>query len=549
MISMNLDTFIGDKTGFSFEHRILNTVILLGLVTTAVTTIFNYLLYKRAIISGLSTVIFIILGLIYYLSVVKKQYRLAVVSLIFIFAFIITPVIWIYNGGLLSGVTFYVLLFSSATAILLRGIHRIVTIGSLVTITSVLIIMEYIHPSLTSGYISNFERYIDMSVGFLIALIANTSLLIIIINRYIDEHRRANLYFAKIQQQKINSLHEQFSQVFNTSPALMAICRKRDLVYTAVNDAWLECLGFQRSEVLGRSELELNTLVPVNSKPFANVLLELGELEEFRVRTKHGEFRDWLMSKALLQINGQECILFASLDRTMLKQLENEISRLDRLNLVGEMAAGIGHEIRNPLTTVRGFLQLFQTQKEYSRNSQNIGVMIEELDRANSIITEFLSLAKNRIINLRPNNLNPIIDELYPLIKASAILEDKEVILHLDTNLPDVLADENEIRQLILNLTQNAREAISRNGKIIISTCTCREGQQAILTIKDNGPGFPPEIYEKLGTPFFTTKENGTGLGLAVCYRIADRHKAEIKIDTGPDGTEFSIIFPVVPTA
>ncbi|HBI56229.1 MAG TPA: hypothetical protein DDY38_05335, partial [Firmicutes bacterium] len=78
MISMNLDTFIGDKTGFSFEHRILNTVILLGLVTTAVTTIFNYLLYKRAIISGLSTVIFIILGLISYLSVVKKQYRLAV---------------------------------------------------------------------------------------------------------------------------------------------------------------------------------------------------------------------------------------------------------------------------------------------------------------------------------------------------------------------------------------------------------------------------------------------------------------------------------------
>lgn len=167
--------------------------------------------------------------------------------------------------------------------------------------------------------------------------------------------------------------------------------------------------------------------------------------------------------------------------------------------------------------------------------------MITELDRANAIITEFLSLAKNRFINLKASDLNSIIEGLYPLICATAVLEGKEVVLKLGSPLPKVLVDENEIRQLVLNLARNAIEAMTNGGQLILGTRV--EGEFIIMTVQDTGGGIPPEILERLGMPFLTTKESGTGLGLAVCYRIAQRHYANIEVETGGAGTTFSVRF------
>lgn len=346
----------------------------------------------------------------------------------------------------------------------------------------------------------------------------------------------------EIAKQKIDSLNQKFVRVFNASPTLMAIYREKDFMYVAVNDAWLTALGYERDEILGHSEEEVNTLA-LEEKQKSMSELVLGNTKEFQVRTKQGETRDWLMSKAQIQIDGDGCILLASVDITMSNHLEKEIARLDRLNLVGEMAASIGHEIRNPLTTVRGFLQFFRSKNQYVQDQENIDLMIKELDRANSIIKEFLSLSKNRSINLETCNPNKIIKELYPLMYATSVAEGIEIFLELDS-VPDVLVDENEIRQLILNLTQNAREAILESGKIIISTSAFND--DVVLAVKDTGKGIPLEIYEKLGTPFVTTKDQGTGLGLAVCYRIADRHNARIEIDTSPAGTTFLIRFNAI---
>ncbi len=405
--------------------------------------------------------------------------------------------------------------------------------------TSILILFEYKNPLLIVGYNSAFDRYMDMSFGLLLAVISVIFLYIVIINQYISEHQRANLYLTKMEKQKIDSLNEQFISVFNTSPAAMAIYREKDLVYMTANDAWLDCLGFQRNEVIGHSEKDLNTLVVTENRISIDEST-LGKAEEYQVRTKQGEFRDWLVSKAQLQFDGDECILLASIDITMSKHLEEEIARLDRLNLVGEMAASIGHEIRNPLTTVRGFLQFFQRNKQYTKDLKNIELMISELDRANSIITEFLSLAKDRKNNLKMNCLNKIMSELYQLIYATSVSEGVEILLE-QTTIPNVFVDENEIRQLILNLTQNAREAMPEGGKITISTRFIHD--HVVLTIQDTGRGIPHEIIKKLGTPFFTTKSNGTGLGLAICYRIAQRNNARIEVDTDATGTTFSIKF------
>jgi len=222
------------------------------------------------------------------------------------------------------------------------------------------------------------------------------------------------------------------------------------------------------------------------------------------------------------------------------KMFEKEMARLDRLNLVGQMAAGIGHEVRNPMTTVRGFLQLLGVKGEFEQFKGYFELMIEELDRANSIITEFLSLAKNKAVDLQPLSLDRLIENMFPLIQADAMLSDKEIIMELkDTAVLPL--DEKEIRQLILNLVRNGLDAMSGGGKMMIRTSM--DGEEVVLAVADEGSGIKTDDLEKIGTPFFTTKENGTGLGLATCYSIAARHNAEIHIDTGLSGTTFFVKF------
>lgn len=222
------------------------------------------------------------------------------------------------------------------------------------------------------------------------------------------------------------------------------------------------------------------------------------------------------------------------------KNLKKEMARLERLNLIGEMAASIGHEIRNPMTTVRGFLQIMSTKREFMSRHEEINLMIEELDRANLIIKEYLNLANNKAINLQRNSINGIVTTLYPLIKADAMLHDKNVTLELG-EISELYLDEQEIRQLLLNLARNGLEAMSNGGNLKIKTWT--DKNKTILSVSDQGKGIDSQFIDKVGTPFFTTKDEGTGLGLAVCYSIAARHDASIRLETGNTGTVFHVEF------
>ncbi len=218
-----------------------------------------------------------------------------------------------------------------------------------------------------------------------------------------------------------------------------------------------------------------------------------------------------------------------------------KMTKLDRLNIIGEMAAGIAHEIRNPMTTVRGFLQFLSIKKEFTKQKENFDLMIDELDRANSIISEFLSLAKNKNLEFTSINLNTVIHDIYPLLQADAMRNNCEIKMSLG-DIPSVSADHNSIRQLILNLVRNGLDAMPKSGIITIYTEAVES--KVLLSIQDCGIGIPPEIREKLGTPFFTTKEQGTGLGLAICYQIIQRHSATLSIESSPGkGTTFTIGF------
>ncbi len=231
------------------------------------------------------------------------------------------------------------------------------------------------------------------------------------------------------------------------------------------------------------------------------------------------------------------------IDITEKKRYEKEMYRLDQLKVIGQMASGIAHEVRNPMTTVRGLLQLLGQKERYHQDKEHFNLMIQELDRANFIITEFLSLAKNKAVNSKMQNFNNILDTLFPLIRADAMVSNKYIILKLN-EIPDLLLDEKEIRQLVLNLTRNGFEAMDSGECITISTYV--ENGEVVLSVKDCGRGIPDDILDKIGTPFFTTKSNGTGLGLATCYSIAARHNATVNFDTGMGGTTFYVRFKIV---
>ena len=234
-----------------------------------------------------------------------------------------------------------------------------------------------------------------------------------------------------------------------------------------------------------------------------------------------------------------------SLTREMLerKRTEIEMVKLDRLNLIGEMAASISHEVRNPMTTVKGFLQLLH-KKQDPMDKEYFDIMIEELDRANSILSEFLSVTRNKATMLECHNINDIVTSILPLVQADAQNNDKLLTVELN-NVPDLQLDSQEIRQLLLNLVRNGFEAMSSGGQLKIRTFSTNN--VVTLVVSDEGNGIEQGILDKLGTPFITTKEQGTGLGLglAVCYGIVSRHNGTINVETGPAGSSIYASFTI----
>lgn len=360
-----------------------------------------------------------------------------------------------------------------------------------------------------------------------------------------NEQLKQEIVERKLAEDALRLSEEFFSKAFNSSPIMMSIIRFSDCRYINVNDTFLYYTGYSRKEVIGRTAVDLNVWIDVNKETgLMRLLREQGSVynKELRLRTKSGDIREVIVSRIINNINGEKCILGVAQDITEKKQFEKEIARLERLNLVGQIAAGIGHEIRNPMTTVRGFLQILGGKEKCIEYKKFFNLMIEELDRANLIITEFLSLAKHKALDIEVQNINVILKTLLPLMLADSMNIDKYVVVELGET-PDFLMNEKEIRQLVLNLVRNGLEAMPPGGTLNIKTFT--DGGEVVLSVQDQGKGIEPDVIEKIGTPFFTTKDNGTGLGLAVCYGIAARHNAIIKVETSPTGTTFFVRFKI----
>lgn len=253
--------------------------------------------------------------------------------------------------------------------------------------------------------------------------------------------------------------------------------------------------------------------------------------------------RQWIINALPLRDADEGKIIGAMAiyhDITEHERIREEMVKLDRLNIVGQMAAGVAHEVRNPMTAARGYLQLLM-RKLGEDSHRQLNIVLQEIDRANSIISDFLSLARNKISNKKQQKINDIIEAIYPLIYGEAIRKGINVTLELAEDTPMAYLEDKEIKQLILNLSRNGIEAMEEKGQLTIKTKN-RNGRIELI-VSDIGSGIPKDKLDKIFDPFYTSKDHGTGLGLAICASIVEHHQGTILVNSKEGlGTEFIII-------
>nr|WP_306812975.1 ATP-binding protein [Paenibacillus soyae] len=248
-----------------------------------------------------------------------------------------------------------------------------------------------------------------------------------------------------------------------------------------------------------------------------------------------------LRDEGNLEVTGAALI---AQDITELSVLRDEIGRMERLSLVGQMAASITHEIRNPMAVIRGFVQLIQ-ERSPQAHREYFRVIMEELDRTNLIISDFLSLAQNRELEMETASLNASINDLAPLLLADANLRGQSLEVDISEDLPPLKLNDREIKQMLLNIARNGMEAMGEKGVLRIRTAY--ENGEIKVYISDEGVGIPPDTMKSLFEPFFTTKTQGTGLGLPLCLSIAERHGGRIDVQSAEGGgTTFIVSFNIL---
>lgn len=233
-------------------------------------------------------------------------------------------------------------------------------------------------------------------------------------------------------------------------------------------------------------------------------------------------------------------------DITELRRTQKAVRERERLAIIGQMAAGMAHEIKNPLTAVRGFAQLLKEKcPDNTTLSDYVDIIMDEVDRANGVIFDFLQLARPKQPTLRRQSVNDLLEEILAIAGPQAFLKNIAVEHEVAKDLPHCRLDRDQIKQVLLNMCQNAIEAMPGGGILKITAGFLPAEKEIYIDISDTGCGIPPEKMEKIGVPFFTTKAEGTGLGLSISYSIIGAHKGRVELESKEgEGTTFRIYLP-----
>lgn len=345
-------------------------------------------------------------------------------------------------------------------------------------------------------------------------------------------------------ENKLRKSEQKFRNVFQGTIDGMVLW-KDDLSIVDINEAGKKLLQITEEEELQKQINEIyciknkkkHFLLPyflqMHHKGIENGTIEL-EMKDQTIKTI-----EFSSKKKIIQ----DIHLTVFRDITERLKMEDQLRKSDMLNVVGELAAGIAHEIRNPMTSLKGFIQLLRSN--ISGYTMYFNIITAELDRIESIINEFLVLAKPQMMQYSKRDIVQIMQETIHLLHGEAMLNNVQFRTDFSKDLPLIYCEPNRIKQVFINIIKNAIEVMTKGGFITISIQKKDENTLQIA-IQDEGIGMNEEKLKKLGQPFYTTKERGTGLGLMVSYKIIEEHQGEIFVESEEGkGTTFHLFLPI----
>jgi PAS domain S-box-containing protein len=313
----------------------------------------------------------------------------------------------------------------------------------------------------------------------------------------------------------------------NTSDLIMVMTKEHSISYFSPSHNLV--LGYNDSEL---ENVEICKFIhPEDIQNFENTINNMfknreSQSMEFRYKHKVGHWIDF--ESRCMPVMGEhgciEHIVIISRDISERKKAEEFLLQSEKLSIVGELAAGVAHEIRNPLTTIKGFVQLYK--KENSSIEFN-DLLLSELERIETITSEMLSLGKPQAIQLKRTDLRELIENTLDLLQPQAHMNDIQFKLEFEESPYFITSEKNQLKQVFLNILKNAMEAMNEGGVIQINLRKESE-QECIISFQDQGIGIPEELLPRLGEPFYSLKEKGTGLGLMICHKIIKQHQGDI---------------------
>ena len=376
---------------------------------------------------------------------------------------------------------------------------------------------------------------------------------------------RSALSAYKADQDRLEA-ESKFRIAFQANPESISITTLEDARVVEVNDAYLATMGYERSELIGKSVFELGVWVDKEERIPLVDKLRRGERvsgAEVKFRSKAGKERQMVLSAHLVQVQGQLCILAILRDVTEQRMLEQQFHQAQRMEAVGRLAGGVAHDFNNLLMIASGNAELLARSKHDPDSAERYARQIlTATDRGAALTRQLLAFSRQQILSPSILSLNTVITDLWKMLPR-LLGEDVETILALDPDLGDVNADRAQLEQVLMNLAVNARDAMPQGGRLTIRTANVEiddkvataHGAEAalghcvLLAVSDTGSGMSPAVLARIFDPFFTTKElgKGTGLGLATVYGIVRQSGGSISVHSEIDkGSTFTIYLPRV---
>jgi two-component system sensor histidine kinase HydH len=311
----------------------------------------------------------------------------------------------------------------------------------------------------------------------------------------------------------------------------------------------LDLLGLKETKA---KNIELKSIVDFQSSGINETLSEGATFVEKEIVYNRGaEEVPLALSVSPIPDDQKQCAgaVVILRDLTEIKRLQEKVRRSERLAAIGELAAGVAHEVRNPLSSIRGFAQfLGHVLEDKPEEREYAEIMVKEVDRINNVVTNLLSFARPVKPDLVPTDLPELLVHTVRLVEEDARLRKANIRLSTSIGLKKIYVDGNQITQVMLNLILNALQAVEFGGNIDVEARAI-DSSLLRLSVEDDGPGIPPGNANKIFDPFYTTREKGTGLGLAIVHMIVENHGGEINLVSpvpGKDkGCRITIDLPV----